>query len=226
MFLIYLDERAQAARSEAEIEAGMASHTPYIEMLRRNGQYAGSEALAPARSARTLRYSDGKAVATDGPFAESREQLGGFYIVEATDLDQAIRAASQNPALKTVGIAIEIRPMREVIAAGPPPPGRAAHSRYLLAFYRDETDHDEALPASAQLAGLESLAPPGSATTLRLQGGKVALTDGPFAEGGAQLAGCCLVWARDMDDAAGLAAAYPGAGLHAIEVRSVRTTEG
>jgi hypothetical protein len=252
MCLIYLDERASEARSEAQIKAAMASHAPYIEMLRRNGRYAGSEALGPARSARTLRSSGGKPVATQGPFAESREQLGGFYVIEAADLDVAIEAASQCPALKTIGVGIEIRPIAVAGAPEGPPPAsceRASHSRYLLAIYRDETAHEtaqetanpaqddeaqqaafmqwgpyiERLRASGQFAGAEPLSPSSSATSLRLRDGKVVLTDGPFAESREHLAGYCIVWARDMDEAVGLASQCPDARQHTIEVRPVRT---
>lgn len=110
MFLIYLDERAREARSEAEIKAAMALHTPYIELLRRNGQYAGSEALEPARAARTLRSSGGKPLVTEGPFAESPEQLGGYCVVLARDMDEAVNLASQCPDVRQH--AIEVRPIR------------------------------------------------------------------------------------------------------------------
>src|SRR5205085_55518 len=137
MLLIYRDERASEARSEAETTAAMASHVPYIEMLRRNRQYAGSEALGPASAARTLRNAGGKPLVTLGPFAESREQLGGFYIVEAEDLDQAIEAAAQCPALKMHGFAIEIRPISIGGVLEAPSPVVEPASRFLLAIYRD-----------------------------------------------------------------------------------------
>jgi hypothetical protein len=244
MFLIYRDERASEVRSEAEIKAAMASHAPYIEMLRRNRQYAGSEALGAARSARTLRSSGGKLVPTEGPFAESREQLGGFYVVQAKDLDEAIEAASQCPALKTHGFGIEIRPIPVVVALEEPQPAnseRAADSRYLLAIYRDETGREaeddrarepdseqlgpyiERLRTSGRFAGAESLAPSGSATSLRVRDGMVVLTDGPFTESREQLAGYCIVRARDMDEAVDLASECPGARQYAIEVRPVRS---
>jgi hypothetical protein len=245
MLLIYVDEVASAARSAAEVEAAMALHAPYIERLRRNGQYAGSEALAAARSARTLRSAGGKPVATEGPFAESREQLGGFYLVEAADLDDAIAAAAHCPALTTIGVAIEIRPVATIDAAEAPLPRRAepaSHGRYLLAIYRDETAEtpdDEPgqaalmkwrscrrrLSAAGQLAGGEPFAPSGSATALRLRDGKVVLTDGPFAEGREQLAGYCIVWARDMDEAVGMASECRE-GWHAVEVRPIRGAGG
>src|SRR5207237_10348467 len=133
MLLIYLDEDASTARSAAEIRATTPSHAPYIEMLSRNAQYLGSDPLGPARSALTLRSSGGKPIVTDGPFAESREQLGGFYLIEADDLDQAIAAAARCPALETVAVAIEIRP---IAGAGrvqqPSPPALDTASRYLL----------------------------------------------------------------------------------------------
>jgi hypothetical protein len=217
MFLIYLDESASASRSDAEIKAGMAAHTPYIEMLRRNGQYAASDALGPASSALTLRSAGGKPIATQGPFAESREQLGGYYVVAAKDLDEAITAAAQCPALQTVGVGIEIRPIRSPVAAEPGGPGR-----YLLAIYRDETLEDAADGDVGRLA-FTKLSPSGSATTLRLRDGHVVLTDGPFMERREQLAGYCVVPARDMEEAAALASGCAAARAHAIEVRSIRT---
>src|SRR5262245_46217383 len=111
MLLIHLDEEVTFSRPEAETRAAMALHAPYIEMLRRNAQYGASDPLGPSRAARTLRSSRGKTVATEGPFAESREQLGGFYVIDAKDLDEAIAIASKCPALKAAGVsAIEIRP--------------------------------------------------------------------------------------------------------------------
>src|SRR5215470_9149741 len=94
MFLIYRDERVSEARTPAELQKGIAAHTPYIDMLKRNGQWAASDALGPVAMARTLRGAGGKPVATDGPFAESREQLGGYYVVDADNLDDAIAIAA------------------------------------------------------------------------------------------------------------------------------------
>jgi hypothetical protein len=254
MLLIYVDEHASAARSAAEIRATTALHAPYIEMLRRNAQYLASDPLGPARSALTLRSSGGKPIVTDGPFAECREQLGGFYLIEAHDLDQAISAAARCPALETVAVAIEIRP---IAGAGrvqePSPPSPEKTSRYLLVIYRQETtpdgpcgsQHSECrddddrqaaldqwdrcvrqLRASGRLADAQPLAPSGSATTVRLRDGKLNLTDGPFAETAEQICGCCIVWAQDIDDAVSLAAAWPEIRSHAIEIRAVRSAGG
>lgn len=218
VFLIYLDEKANLARTEAEIKISMASHTPYIDMLRRNGQYVASDALGAPHTARTLRTSSGKPVATEGPFAESREQLGGFYVVDAKDLDEAIALASSCPAMKTVAVAIEIRPMP---AALPRSGGSPGDHRYMLALYGD----DAALGGDDGGAGppFTKLSPPGSATTLRLVDGKIALSDGPFADGREQLRGVCIVSADDLDAAVRLAAEAADARRGAIEVRSIRT---
>jgi hypothetical protein len=206
MFLIYLDE-ASAARSEAEVKAAMASHTPYIEMLRRNGKYVASDALGPSRAARTLRSAAGKPLVTDGPFAESREQLGGYYVVDAKDLDEAIAIASKCPAVQTVALGIEIRPMPGAMA-----PERGSGVRWFFTLYRDEAANDDARDPP--------LAPSSSATTLRLQDGKIALTDGPFSEGRVQIAGYRVVPARDIDEAVTIASEEL---WHAVEVRSIRT---
>ena len=84
----------------------------------------------------------------------------------------------------------------------------------------------ERLRASGQFAGAAPLAPSGSATSLRLEDRKVVLTDGPFAQGREQLCGYCIVRARDMDEAVGVASECPDAAQCAIEVRPVRTAGG
>jgi hypothetical protein len=197
MLLIYLDDEAQAARPEAEVKAAMASHTPYIDALRKNGKFVAADALGPAR---TLRTANGKPLVTQGPFAASREQLGGYYVIDAEDLDEAIAIASKCPALATVATGIEIRPMPIV--------GVAGEGDLFLAVYGDEAE---------DAAGMQPLAPSGSATTLRLRDGKIALSDGPFAEGRAQIAGYRM--AKDLDQAAQLAS---NEAWRAVEVRPIR----
>jgi hypothetical protein len=245
MLLIYRDDDASEARSAPEVKAAVASHVPYIELLRRNSQYITSDALGPARSAWTVRNAGGKLVATEGPFAETREQFGGFYVIEADDLDEAIAAASLCPALALHGFGIEIRPLT---LTGVAPEllleksERTFHSRYLLAIYLDESPDDPLddldrqqafaepylarLGASGQIVGAGLLAPSGSATSLRLRNGKVVLTDAPIPAGREQLRGYCMVGARDMDEAVKLALRCFNTQPLAIEVRSVRGAGG
>ena len=80
----------------------------YDDELRRNGQWAGGEALGPANTAMTVAWKNGKVAVTDGPFVETKEQLGGILMLEARDLNHAIQLMSQHPAVK-YGVPFEIR---------------------------------------------------------------------------------------------------------------------
>jgi hypothetical protein len=93
------------------IEQVMKEYTDYTQMLRDRGVYLGGEALQPNPTATTVRVQDGRTITTDGPFVEAKEALGGFYLVEARDLDQAIELAAACPGAKYG--AIEIRPLME-----------------------------------------------------------------------------------------------------------------
>ena len=112
LFMIYHDERVLEALPGQEMQALVDSALDYDEEIRRSGHYIVSNALQPARTARTLRVREGKVLVTDGPFAETREQLGGFFLVEARDLDEACEIASRFPPAR-LGI-IEVRPVQEL----------------------------------------------------------------------------------------------------------------
>lgn len=86
----------------------------YDELLRKSGRCIASEALQPVQTATTLRFRNGKMSITDGPFAETKEQLAGFYMVDARDLNDAIQIASKIPAAQ-IG-SIEVRPVRELLS--------------------------------------------------------------------------------------------------------------
>jgi hypothetical protein len=92
MLLIYLDELAlsEAEREECYMESPQLAH-----QLKANGQYLSANPLQPTALATSVRVRDGKQFITDGPFAETREQLGGYYLVDASDLDEAINIASR-----------------------------------------------------------------------------------------------------------------------------------
>ena len=93
-------------------EMGDAECVAYDEGLRSRGLCIASEALQPVHTATTVRVRNGRASVTDGPFAETKEQLGGFYMIDARDLNEAIQVASQIPAAR-VGC-VEVRPVREL----------------------------------------------------------------------------------------------------------------
>jgi hypothetical protein len=87
----------------------MAEWDAYTKMLKDQGRYAGGEALQPVTTATTVRVKDGQTMTTDGPFAETKEALGGFYLVEAKDLDEALQLAAACPGAKYGSI--EVRPI-------------------------------------------------------------------------------------------------------------------
>jgi hypothetical protein len=109
MLLVYM---AEDAMSEAERQDCFAKSAQLTQELHASGQYLDASPLHPVSTATSVRVRDGKPLVTDGPFAETREQLGGFYLIDAKDLDEAIRIALRIPPVK-LGT-IEIRPVREI----------------------------------------------------------------------------------------------------------------
>lgn len=115
MLLIYMDE---TALSETEREHCYVESAQVAQELHSKGQFVATAPLHPVATATSVRVREGRSLVTDGPFAETREQLGGFFLVNAQDLDEAIAIATQIPGAK-VGT-VEIRPVIEV--AGLPAP--------------------------------------------------------------------------------------------------------
>jgi len=111
MLLIYTDERLGATMTEEEGNAIMAAYYAYGAEATAAGIHLSSEALQPASQAKTVRVRNGKMIVTDGPFAETKEQLGGFYALQCKDLDEAILWAGKCPGIKDAPI--EIRPIVE-----------------------------------------------------------------------------------------------------------------
>ena len=107
--LIYDEEKKAAAMTKAEGDAFMGEYFAFTEGIKKSGQYVSGEALQPVQSATTVRVRDGKTITTDGPFAETKEQLGGYYLVECKDLDEALEAAARIP-IGPHG-SVEIRPI-------------------------------------------------------------------------------------------------------------------
>jgi hypothetical protein len=114
MLLIYWDAKWDG-KSVEEKGAIYREAVEYSEELRKRGLYEGGEPLQPTTTATTVRMKNGKTVMTDGPFAETKEQLGGYSIVEAKNLDEVLAIVAQHPLLRG-GLSIEVRPIRE----GPP----------------------------------------------------------------------------------------------------------
>jgi hypothetical protein len=107
--LIFGDESAKGQASKDEMDAVMAAHNVFGE--RYKDQLLGGEALLDTSSATTVRVRNGKMLTTDGPFAETKEQLGGFYLVKCNDLDEALQIAANLPGVERGSI--EVRPLMD-----------------------------------------------------------------------------------------------------------------
>ena len=108
--LIYDEESRRGTMPKEQMEAMMGEYGALTEGLKKNGKYVAGEALQATQTATTVRVREGKISTTDGPFAETKEQLGGFYLINATDLNDAIQVAGRIPSARTGSI--EVRPIR------------------------------------------------------------------------------------------------------------------
>jgi hypothetical protein len=109
MLLIYADEQVW---TESERQACYEESTQLAHQLNAGGQFLGANPLQPVATATSVKVRSGKRLVTDGPFAETREQLGGYFLIEAKDLDEAIKIAGQIPAARKG--TVEIRPVIEI----------------------------------------------------------------------------------------------------------------
>jgi hypothetical protein len=111
MLLIYDDTKVWEKFSEDQRKQGMEMYMRFTEAVKSGGHYVSSNQLRPASMATSVRERDGKRLVTDGPYAETREQLGGYYLIEAKDLDEAIAIAARVPSAQW-GV-VEVRPVVE-----------------------------------------------------------------------------------------------------------------
>ena len=109
--LIYDEEKKVAAMAKSESDAFMGEYFAFTEGIKQSGHYLGGEALQPVHTATTVRVRNGKLSTTDGPFAETKEQLGGFYLIEAKTLEDAVQVAAKIPSARLGSV--EVRPIME-----------------------------------------------------------------------------------------------------------------
>jgi hypothetical protein len=112
MLLCYDDKEAWDKAGEAALQKAIAEAVQLTHQLQANGQYLSAAPLQPTSMATSVRVRDGKRLVSDGPFAETREHLGGYYLIEARDLDEAIGIAVRHPGAR-VGT-VEVRPVMEI----------------------------------------------------------------------------------------------------------------
>ena len=107
--LIYSDEAQWETMPEAEVNAVMGEYFAFTDSIKKSGHYVAGDALKPTTTATSVRVRNGKLSTTDGPFAETKEHLGGYYLIEAKDLNDAIQVAARIPSAR-IGT-IEVRPV-------------------------------------------------------------------------------------------------------------------
>lgn len=210
--------------------------------LASKGQFLAAAPLHPVATATTVRVRNGQRLVTAGPFAETVEQLGGYYLIDVDNLDEAIAVASRLPPAKKG--TIEIRPLFNIegLPAEKLAPGSIEDrglTRFMFLCYDDE----EAWQAAGQQAHLSAMqeavaitrkldaegkfisASPlhssSTATCVRVRNGKRSITDGPYTETREVLGGYYLILASDRAEALEVAAKHPGVFVGAVEVREV-----
>lgn len=215
-----------------------AASAGICEELRALGRFHAAAPLHPVATAASVRVRGGETLVTAGPFAETTEQLGGFFLIAVPSLDDAIAVAARLPSAQKG--TVEIRPVQALDGlpafrfTAPPPAGTA---RYMLLCYDDAVAWTRAGPAALRAAQDEAAAltrrlaqrgqyvaaspllPVTTATSVRIRQGTRLITDGPFAETREFLGGFHLVDARDLNDAIAIAAQHPGARVGTVEVR-------
>ena len=117
LLLIYDDEAQMANASEADTQAMYAAYGAYTQSIRESGNMIGGNQLVPSSAGTTVRVRNGQTLVTDGPYAETKEQLGGYYHVTAENIDEALELASRIPSAR--GGVIEVRPIVDVTAHVP-----------------------------------------------------------------------------------------------------------
>jgi hypothetical protein len=249
----YGEEKSWDAMPKSKQDAVIEECFQYDESLLASGLLCeGGQALQSTQAAKTIRWRDGKIVVTDGPFAETKEQLGALGVLEARDIDHAIEIMSDHPSLR-YGIWTEIRPVDEEklkrqmassakyrSEAGVAANAKAKAMKFASLGYVDPTTFEGQSPCDFDamierciafdelrrkngqwLAGI-ALQGVHTAKTLRVKGGNVVATDGPFAETKEQLGGVVVLALRDMSQAVELLSTHPALKFGVtIEIRPI-----
>lgn len=224
--------------TDAERRDCMLESLAECDRLAAQGKFLAASPLQPVATAATVRVRSNQAFVTAGPFAETVEQLGGYFLLDLADLDEAIGVAARLPSVrKGTGEIRPVFPLDGLPPSRPIPFGGAAGQPYMLLCYDDEAAWRAAGPdartaAMAEAAALcrelceagqyvsaSPLHPTATATCVRVRDGKRVVTDGPFAETTEVLGGFYVILADSRDAALRVAARHPGARLGSVEVR-------
>lgn len=233
--LLYDDPTTITGPGDPAFDADMEAFDRFGEIA--GESIVGGEALEGPETAVSVRPGANAPLVTDGPFAETTEVLGGFFVLEAPDLDAAVELARQIPTTRTGGI--ELRPLvqwRDGSGVEPGDSGAGSAPRWLCTIHGPETVEDDPGSAAwevgaaahgdfAELAGdaliaAAALHPTTSATTLRERDGTLLLGDGPFAEV-TEIVGGCYVLVGSRDEVIALVAQVPVHPDGGVELRQV-----
>jgi hypothetical protein len=242
VLLIHAAESRYATLSKEEGEAVMQAYSEYSKELFATGRAGDCAALEGSHTATSVQIRDGKRVVKDGPFAETREQLGGYYAVDATSEEEALDWGTKIPDAK--GGTVEVRPI--VPAPETKIQGKKldpkAYKEYLLLIYEAEARwmtmseaeqgatfarygaFSKGLKESGQFIAGEQLDTVRKAKSVSVDDTGRVVKDGPFAETREQLGGYYRVLARDLDEAITLASKIPAAETGTIEIRPIMDT--
>ncbi len=241
MMLIYGAENGWTADDRT---ACMVESLAICDELRGQGKFIDASPLQSVTTAATVRVRNGRPLMTDGPFAETTEHLGGYYVLDLADLDEAIAVASRLPPVSKG--TVEIRPLFPLDGVPParPLPADAKGTPYLFLCYHDENVFEATGPNSRPYAEAEAvervreladagqfvsaspLRPAETATCVRVRDGKRFITDGPYAETNEVVGGYYLILANSREEALAAAARQPGARFGGIEVRPLHDMSG
>jgi len=247
--LAYSEEQSWTSKSKSEQDALIEECFAYDDQLLKSGHWIdGGQALPSALATKTLRWKDGKVIVTDGPFAETKEQLGGFGVLEARDMDQAVELLSKHQCLQLGPL--EIRPIDEESLrrqAAEQSSGQATAlggaenmQNFACLGYISEGGwgdrpkeefnamvekciaFDQKLQRNGHWISGVGLQGAATAKTLRSEGGKVLVTDGPFAETKEYLGGVVVNRFQSLDEAVKLLSTHPALRYGVvIEIRPI-----
>jgi hypothetical protein len=245
LLTLYTDESLNEAATPDELTNLMDEYTNLTREWQDKGVMLSGEGLDPSTTATTVRVRGGERLITDGPFAESKEQLGGYYVLDCGSLDEAIALAARIPAARRG--CVEVRPVINYEAMGTEPPTWRSDfqgKKYVLTLWGDESvwetwtpeqaeremgrwvEYDREAAAAGVMLGGEGLEPTPSAKTVRVRDGEQLVSDGPFAETKEQLGGFYLLDCKNLDEAIDWAAKVPVPDDEPVEIRPVMDYTG
>jgi hypothetical protein len=245
LLTLYRDESLYQALAPDELNRLMDEYTALSREWRDKGLMLSGEGLDPSSTATTVRVRGGERLISDGPFVESKEQLGGYYVIDCESLEDAIELAARIPVARDG--CVEVRPVMNYEAMGAEAPtwrSEAHAKKYVVTLWGDESvweswtpeqvqqemgrwdEYDREATAAGVMLGGEGLEPSETAKTVRVRGGEQIVSDGPFAESKEQLGGFYLLDCKDLDHAIEWAARVPVPDDEPVEIRPVMDYTG